>query len=126
MVKLLTQLTSRLYETVEAWHEFQGKDVEYFLSGGSSPAESAALRHSVTAISKAFAQLRVLRQKLDRLRKELRDDNPQGVSHSLTLRTVSFSLIVAVTNYIRFMAISAWKTTKPRSSSAGPPAMSRS
>ena len=80
MVKLLIQLISRLSDTVEAWDEFQGKEIGYFLYGADSPNCSAPLRPLVAAIEKAFSRLRVILWKLGRLRKELCEDNPQGVS----------------------------------------------
>lgn len=83
MVKLLVQLTNRLSDTVEAWDDFQGKDIWYFLSGGTLSTPSSTLKPNVMAVSKAFSQLKVLLLKLERLRKELCNDNPQGVSFLL-------------------------------------------
>ena len=75
MMKLLIQLTSRLSETVEAWEEFRGNEIGYF-----SDNESFTLKPSVAAVSKTFAQLSVLLIRLERLKIELCNNNPQGVS----------------------------------------------
>lgn len=80
MVKLLIQLISRLSDTVGAWDEFHGKEIGYFLPAGESSAASSTLKPSVAAIDRAFSQLKVILMKFERLRKELCEDNPQGVS----------------------------------------------
>ena len=76
MMKLLVQLISPLSDTIEAWDEFQRKEVGFFLHD-----ESPSLRPSIVATSKAFAKLKILLLKLERLKKELNNDNPQSVSH---------------------------------------------
>jgi hypothetical protein len=83
MVEYLRQLTSRLSETVGAWDEFQGSETGYFLD--RSPTASSRLRLSVAAVVRSFAELRALQQQLERLRKDLCEGNPQGVSHLLYL-----------------------------------------
>jgi len=80
-VKLLRQLISRLSDTVGTWDEFQRKEIEYFLYDGESEASSSSLKPSVGAIEKVFSDLKVLRRKLQDFKKELCEDNPQGVSH---------------------------------------------
>lgn len=80
MVKLLRQLISVLSNTVEAWDEFKRKDIRYFRSEGEPPNNSPPLKHLVAAVDTAFWNLRVLRGKLQNLKKELCEDNPQGVS----------------------------------------------
>jgi hypothetical protein len=75
MVKLLNRLISCVSETIGALDEFYGKEIGYFLDD-----ESPSLKSSISAIDKAYTQLRGLLLKLQRLQKELCVDNPQGVS----------------------------------------------
>jgi len=81
MVKLLRQLISGLSDTVGAWAEFQRKETGYFLYDGDSPITSSSLKPSVDAVDKAFSGLNGLLRKLQDLRIELCEDNPQGVCH---------------------------------------------
>jgi hypothetical protein len=81
MVKLLRQLISGLSDTVGAWDEFQRKEIGYFLYDGDSPTTSSSLKPSVAAVDKAFSELSGLLRKLQDLRNELYEDNPQGVCH---------------------------------------------
>ena len=76
MVNLLEQLISSLSDTVQAWEEFQRKEIGYFLYGSDSLNCSAPLRPIVDAIDKEFSQLRDNLLKLERLRKELCEANP--------------------------------------------------
>ena len=81
MVKLLRQLISGISDTVGAWDEFQRKEIGYFLYDGDSPTTSSSLKPSVAAVDKAFSELSSLLRKLQDLRNELCEDNPQGVCH---------------------------------------------
>ena len=82
MVKLLRQLISGLSDTVGAWDEFRQKEIGYFLCvDGEPPTTSSPLKPSVAAVDKAFSELKVLLRKLQDLRKEMCEDNPQGVRH---------------------------------------------
>jgi hypothetical protein len=80
MVKLLRQLISTLSDTVEAWDQFQQKEIGYFVCHSEPPPALAFLKSSVAAIEKAFLKLKVLRGTLQNLRKELCEKNPPGVS----------------------------------------------
>jgi hypothetical protein len=80
MVKLLRQLISRLSDTVDAWDQFQQKEIGYFGCHSEPPAASPSLKSSVAAVEKPFGKLKVLRGALQDLKKELCEENPQGVS----------------------------------------------
>jgi hypothetical protein len=81
MVNLLRHLIRGLSDTAGAWEKFQRKEIGYFHDSNSSTA-SPPLEPSVNAVDKAFSELEVLRRKLQDLKKELCEDNPQGVSLS--------------------------------------------
>ena len=102
MVKLLILLISRLSDTVEAWDEFRGNEIGYFLHGGDSPNCGVPLRPLVDAIGNDFSQLRITLLKLERLRKELCEDNPQGVSQ-LSCPKFFSTFLAAEANCVRFM-----------------------
>ena len=80
MVKLLRQLISGLSDTVGGWEKFQRKDIGYFLNHIKSPTTTSHLDSSVDAVGKAFLELMHLLRKLQSLKNELCEDNPQGVS----------------------------------------------
>jgi hypothetical protein len=91
LVKLSKRLISCLSDHVGTWDEFtsQRKDIDYFLDDRDSQSgafSSSSLQLSITAINNTFSDLKTLRQKLVNFEKELRDDNPQGVS--LIFRTL--------------------------------------
>jgi hypothetical protein len=81
MVKLLRQLIRGLSGTVRAWDKFQRKEIGYFLYDGESGASSSSLKRSLVAIDKAFSELKDLQGSLQDLKKELCENNPQGVSY---------------------------------------------
>jgi hypothetical protein len=78
MVRLLRQLTRRLSDTVGAWEAFRRNDIDYFEYDGEPPASSFI--PSRNAVKKSFLELNAILHKLQSLRKELCEDNPQGVS----------------------------------------------
>jgi hypothetical protein len=80
MVKLLRPLIDSLSDTVEAWDQFQQKEIGYFRCQGDPLSASSSLNSSIAAVEKAFGKLKTLRGKLQNLRKELCAENPQGVS----------------------------------------------
>jgi hypothetical protein len=67
---LLGTLTRALTETVEAWTEFQRKQIGYFDDD-----------ESIDTVDNAFSDLRGLLQKLQNLTKQCCEDNPRIVSH---------------------------------------------
>jgi hypothetical protein len=77
MVKLLQQLISGLSDTIQVWDHFQQKDIGYFRCQSDPPNSLAS---SLDTIERAFGKLRMLRTKLQTLKKELCDNAPQGVS----------------------------------------------
>jgi hypothetical protein len=83
MVKLLRQLIRGLSDTVGAWEKFQRKEIGYFLHDGKHSTAPPSLKLSVSAVDKAFSELKELHRKLEELKKELCEDNPQGVSRLL-------------------------------------------
>ena len=84
MVMLLRQLINRLSDTVGAWVKFQRKEIGYFLYDGESSTAASCLKSSLDAVDNAFWDLKDLLRKLRDLERELCQDNPQGVSLSLT------------------------------------------
>lgn len=82
MIGLLRLLIGGLTDTINAWDEFRRRDMEYFLYDGDVLTQSTLLHSSVSAVDKAFSDLRSLRQKLKDLKDELCEKNPQGVSCS--------------------------------------------
>ena len=80
MVKHLRQLISCLSNAVDAWDQFQQKEIRYFDYYSMSETASPYLNYSVTTVEKAFRKLKALRGILENLRKELCEENPQGVS----------------------------------------------
>jgi hypothetical protein len=80
LVELLRQLIRLLSRTVEAWDEFQRKEIGYFLYDGESPTASPSLRPSLDNIDRVFSNLKGCLRKLQDFEKELRDDHPHGVS----------------------------------------------
>ena len=83
MVILLRQLVKCLSATIRTWEKFQRREIGYFLYEESGAA-SSSLRPSLFAIDKAFSELNELRGLLQDLKKELCEDNPQGVSYALS------------------------------------------
>lgn len=81
MVKLLRQLIRGLSDIVGAWEKFQRKDIGYFLHDVKPSTAPPSLKLSVNAVDKTFSELKELHRKLEELKKELCEDNPQGVSH---------------------------------------------
>ena len=86
MVLLVRRLISRLSDTVAAWDKFQRSGMEYFHYDGEPhgkrKASPSPVRASYDAIVTAFMELKGLLGTLERLKKELCEDNPQGVRHS--------------------------------------------
>ena len=80
MVELSRQLIRLLSGTVEAWGEFQRKEIGYFLYDGESPTASPSLRPSLDNIDRVFSNLKGCLRKLQDFEKELREDRPHGVS----------------------------------------------
>jgi hypothetical protein len=80
MVELSRQLIRLLSGTVEAWGEFQRKEIGYFLYDGESPTASPSLRPSLDNIDRVFSNLKGCLRKLHDFEKELREDHPHGVS----------------------------------------------
>lgn len=80
MVKLLRQLISGLSDTVEAWEQFQQNEIGYFGCHSEPPTASPPMKSSVAAVEKTFWKLKDLHGALQNLRKELCEENPQGVS----------------------------------------------
>jgi hypothetical protein len=76
IVALLRQLIGGLADTVAAWDTFQQTEIGYFLYDDGF----ASLKPSILVVSKTFAQLKTVQRNLERLKKELCEDNPQGVS----------------------------------------------
>jgi hypothetical protein len=85
MVRLLGQLISRLSDTIGAWDEFRRSDIGFFLYDGKSRTASSSLKSSVSAVDKAFSDLKGLLRRLQYLEKELCRDKPQRVSHLFPL-----------------------------------------
>lgn len=79
MVKLLRLLISGLFDTIQAWDQFAEKEIGY-LRCPNDPRN--ALASPLDAIEKAFREMKKLHKKLQNLRKELCEENPQGVSCS--------------------------------------------
>jgi hypothetical protein len=83
MVVLIRHLIGTLSDTAGAWEEFRGAEMGYFLLEGDLDgvdSSHSSLLASYTAVKKVFRELGGLLKKLERLKKELCDDNPQGVS----------------------------------------------
>lgn len=85
-VKLLRLLISDLSDTATAWNIFQRKEIGYFLDDSELGGPSSSLKNSLNAVDDVFLDLKGLRQKLQGLRNELCEDNPQGVSIFLLWR----------------------------------------
>lgn len=85
MTKLLQLLIPRLSDTVAAWDAFQRREIGYFVDDNERSTASA-LGGSVDAVDKVFLELGVRLLKLQDLKRELEEDNPHGVSYSISLR----------------------------------------
>jgi hypothetical protein len=79
-LELLRQLIRRLSGAVEAWGEFQRKEIGYFLYDGESPTASPSLRPSLDAVDRVFSNFKGCLRRLQDFEKELREDHPHGVS----------------------------------------------
>jgi hypothetical protein len=77
MISLLLQLIPGLSDTVEVWDQFVEKEIEYFSCQGDPPN---ALVSPIEAIDKVFREMKLLHKRLEKLRKEIREENLQGVS----------------------------------------------
>jgi hypothetical protein len=80
ILELSRQLIRLLSGTVEAWGEFQRKEIGYFLYDGESPTASPSLRPSLDGVDRVFSNLKGCLRKLQDFEKELCADNPRGVS----------------------------------------------
>jgi len=72
-LELLRQLIRRLSDTIEAWDEFQRKEIGYFLYDGESPTASPSLRPLLHSIDRVFSKFKGYLRKLQDFEKELRD-----------------------------------------------------
>lgn len=111
MVYLLIRLISRLSEAIAAWDEFSQNDIGYFLDD-----ESPSLKPSITAVHRAFAQLKAILLNLERLKKELLDDNA-AVSHLLSLVVMAIYIYLfekIEANLARAIPNYTWKAAKPQ------------
>jgi hypothetical protein len=108
MVILVRRLITRLSDTVAAWDKFQRSGMGYFRYDGEPHgkhrASSLPIRASYDAIDTSFLELKGFLEKLERLKKELCEDNPQGVSHSC----------------FHFLRNNIWALTIPASCPSGP------
>lgn len=82
MISLLRQLMIGLLDTVEVWDQFTEKEIGFFLCQSDPPN---ALASPLGAIEKSFQEMKRLHNKLQNLRKELREENPQRLNAHLSL-----------------------------------------
>jgi len=81
MVDLSRQLMNVLSKTVRTWDEFRQKNMAVFLyDADMSRNNSPLLDLPLGVIENAFSELRLLREELQDLNKELSEDYRQAVS----------------------------------------------
>ena len=81
MVVLLRDLICRLGATVDAWEEFERKDIGYFQFDDDSPTSDEFLKELGNSVETIFSRLRNILRRFHQLENELRQDSPQGVSN---------------------------------------------
>lgn len=79
MSKLSGDLATVLFNTIEAWDEFQRKQIGYFHDNGDQSVESRGMRGSLDGIGDSYSRLRSFLSKLERSRDTLAGINRQAV-----------------------------------------------